>query len=81
MRENGFFSQGCGNVTVGEVLQYETPTRHHQRCMLTDHVHDVITLMKSNGISQAPVLQDGRLVGIVREVDLLEHMLMVQPQS
>jgi cystathionine beta-synthase len=75
MRENGFFSQGCGNVTVGEVLRTK-PQHDIISVASTDHVHDVITLMKSNGISQAPVLQDGRLVGIVREVDLLEHMLM-----
>ncbi len=35
----------------------------------------VIALMKSHGISQAPVLEDGMLCGIVREIDLLEHML------
>jgi cystathionine beta-synthase len=76
MRENGFFAQGCGEATVAKVLQTKTP---HDliTVKVTDRMHEVITLMKAHGISQAPVLHDGKLVGMVREVDLLEHMLMV----
>jgi predicted transcriptional regulator len=40
----------------------------------------VIRLMKDKGISQAPVIHQGRFLGIVRELDLLNHMLMTGPQ-
>jgi len=32
--------------------------------------------MKEHGSSQAPVIENGDLLGMVREVDLLNHMLM-----
>lgn len=77
MRENGYFAQGgCADTTVLEVMQTKP---HHDLISVkeTDSLTDVIGLMKAKAISQAPVLDEGRLVGIVREVDLLEHMLMV----
>jgi cystathionine beta-synthase len=33
-------------------------------------------VMKQHDISQVPVVDSGRLVGIVTEVELLDHMLM-----
>jgi len=44
------------------------------------HVQDVIALMRDNGVSQMPVLAaDGsRLVGIIAEADLLDHMVKGQ---
>ncbi len=77
MRENGFFSQaGCGEMTVAEVLQAK-PQQELVSVSPADRMNQVIAVLKEKGISQAPVLRDGKLVGIVREVDLLEHMLMV----
>ena len=35
----------------------------------------MIGLLKEHGISQLPVLDDGRLCGLVAEVDLLNHLL------
>ncbi len=76
MRENGFFAQqGCGDVSVSDVLQARSQAELISVAS-TDRMQEVITLMKTKGISQAPVMQDGKLVGIVREVDLLEHMLL-----
>ena len=38
-------------------------------------VHEVISLLKSHGISQLPVLEGTRLRGMVQEVDLLRHLV------
>jgi cystathionine beta-synthase len=44
--------------------------------MSDDRQVDVIARMREHGISQLPVVDgDGRLTGIVSEVELLEHML------
>ncbi len=40
-----------------------------------DKVGNVIALLKSHGISQIPVMDDGHLLGLVAEVDLLNFML------
>ena len=40
-----------------------------------DKVRDVIQLMKTQGISQVPVLHEGHLVGIVNESALLSKLL------
>jgi len=39
-----------------------------------DKVRDVITKMKAHGISRLPVLRDGKLIGVVAEIDVLRHM-------
>src|SRR5258705_11227844 len=41
----------------------------------SDGVQDVIRLMKKHGISQLPVMDGARLVGIISEVDLLNALL------
>ncbi len=38
-------------------------------------VRDVIDTMKRHGISQLPVLEQGKLRGMVQEVDLLRHLV------
>src|SRR2546427_4095888 len=42
---------------------------------VSDGVQDVIRLMKKHGISQLPVLERTRLVGMISEVDLLNALL------
>jgi cystathionine beta-synthase len=43
---------------------------------LGDSIRKVVTVMHQNGISQVPVVgQNGELVGMLEEVDLLNHML------
>jgi cystathionine beta-synthase len=76
MRENGYFSQPCTDAIVEDVLNAKPP---QTLISVTpdDSMMDVIKLMKDKGISQAPVFHDGKLLGIVRELDLLNHMLMV----
>ncbi len=75
MRENGFFSREWCEGTAEDVLKAK-PRRDLISVTPDDRMKDVIALMTANGISQAPVISEGRLAGIVREVDLLEHLLM-----
>jgi cystathionine beta-synthase len=40
-----------------------------------DRVRDVIARMKAHGISQLPVVEEGKLLGAVAEVDLLRYLV------
>ena len=71
MREHGFLDLELG--TVGEVVQAKamalvTATRR-------DVVSDVIAKMKQYDVSQLPVVEEDRLVGMISEVDLLNYLL------
>lgn len=75
MRENGFLPAARAAVSVGDVLA----ALDHGRLLtahLTDRLSDVVSLLKSNDISQLPVVDDaGQLLGVVTEMDLLDHLL------
>jgi cystathionine beta-synthase len=72
MREHGFLlDEGLG--TVGELLKHKPPSEIIC-ARADDRVRDVIQTLKDHGISQIPVLKDGKLVGIVSEVSLLRHL-------
>ncbi len=77
MRENGFLESAWIENRAADVLK----TKAIQGAITarpTDKMVDVIALMKQHDISQVPVLEDGRLVGIVTEIDLLNHMLLAE---
>ena len=44
-------------------------------CKSTDSVRDVVSRMKAHGISQLPVVDGGKLMGAVAEVDLLRYLV------
>ena len=71
MREHGFLDFALG--TVGDLV------RPRPMGLVTaaraDAVSDVIAKMKQYDVSQLPVLEDGRLVGMISEVDLLNYLL------
>lgn len=78
MRENGFLADERAEVTVAEVMQSRkipslitaTPAERMTR---------VVELMRTYDISQIPVVDgQGSLIGIVTEVDLLDHLLHAQ---
>lgn len=75
MRENGFLESAWAELHVRDVLAAKVMQTLYT-AQLTDRQADVITLMKHHDISQVPVVDDGRLVGIVTEVELLDHMLL-----
>ncbi len=75
MRENGFMPSGWSEKTVADVL-----SSRERFALVTaqpdDRMTAVVGCMKEHDISQVPVVDaQGKLVGIVTEVDLLEHLL------
>ncbi len=76
MREFGYFAgQMRCQATAAEILKTK-PAQELIAVTPSDTMTEVIGLMKKHAISQAPVISEGQLVGIVHEVDLLKHMLM-----
>ncbi len=74
MRENGFLEDSPGIGTVDDILQLRNK-RKIVTTTSTAKVKDVITTLKQLGISQLPVVDKGKLKGIISEVDLLRHMV------
>jgi cystathionine beta-synthase len=74
MRENGFLDDAQGLGTVHDVL-----ASRDARALVTSEptatLREVIARMKELGISQLPVLEGGKLLGIVAEVDLLRALV------
>ncbi|MCL2723350.1 MAG: pyridoxal-phosphate dependent enzyme [Polyangiaceae bacterium] len=74
MRENGFLDEEPGIGTVADILRM----REKQEIVTTTptaKVKDVIATFKQLGISQLPVVDKGKLLGVIAEVDLLRHMV------
>jgi len=81
MKENGFLEEADPLGTVADLLR----TRHRgkeaggSRRVITiskgDSIRNAIGLLKEHGISQVPVLEGGRLTGLVSEIDLLNYLL------
>ncbi len=74
MREHGFLDEESGLGTVADLLARKQP-RDVVSASPSDSLREVIGRMKAHGISQVPVLEDGRLLGAVAEVDLLRALL------
>ena len=74
MRENGFLEEEHGLGVVADVLK-KKPSQEIITALATERVRDVVTRMKKHGISQIPVLDGGRLSGVVSEIDLLRHLV------
>jgi len=75
MRENGFLEEEQGLGTVRDILALNKTHQKLVTATSTEKVRDVIGKLKSIGISQVPVVDNGKLVGIVAEVDLLRHLV------
>lgn len=75
MREFGFLSMEFGETTLGDLLRAK-PDKALHVAALGDSIRKVVTVMHQNGVSQVPVVgTGGELVGMLEEVDLLNHML------
>lgn len=72
MRENGFMDES-GLGVVADLLKNKTEEIIAARP--SDRVRDVIARMKAHGISQLPVIDGGKLLGAVAEVDLLRYLV------
>jgi cystathionine beta-synthase len=74
MYENGFFERKQ-QATVGDVLKARR-TGKLITAAPQDRVNDVVQWMKQHDISQVPVVDAaGKLIGIITEMDLLDHLL------
>jgi len=74
MRENGFLDDQPGLGTVRDIL-HNQDGRHIVTATPQSKVREVIATLKKLGISQLPVVEKGKLRGIVAEVDLLRHLV------
>ncbi len=75
MRENGFLERSWVDFRAGDIqaTKGEGALITAQR---DETISSVVAKFKRHGISQMPVVdEDGRLLGLVREIDLLKHML------
>lgn len=73
MRENKFAGPDYCQGEVQDILE-QTSNRQLITVSITDDPYDAIHLMKEKAISQVPVLDDGRLVGILTEDSLLQFL-------
>ncbi len=73
MRENGFL-EGASLGSVADLLEKKGSDELILAHPL-DRVRDVIKRMKGHGISQIPVVEEGRLLGVVAEVGLLRYLV------
>lgn len=74
MRENGFMEEARDTARVSDLLS-EKRERSVHTAQVGDTVEEVITQMKTYGISQVPVLDGQRVVGIINESTVLNHLL------
>jgi cystathionine beta-synthase len=80
MRQNRFLESQLVEGTVQDVLRVKRETK-----LITvsswDRMMDVISTMKKHNISQVPVVDKGELMGMITEVDLLNHMVHEAPHQ
>jgi len=75
MREFGFLSMEFGETTLGDLLIAKTDKTLYT-ATLGDSIRKIVTVLHQHGVSQMPVVgANGELVGLIEEVDLLNHML------
>ncbi len=73
MKENGFMDRERPSARVSDLLGDKGDSVY--TTSLGQPIDEVVGLMKKYGISQLPVLDAGRVVGIVNETDVLNHLL------
>jgi cystathionine beta-synthase len=80
MRQNRFLESELVEGTVQDVLRIKRQSK-----LITvssrDRMMDVINTMKKHNISQVPVVDKGELMGMITEVDLLNHMVHEAPHQ
>jgi cystathionine beta-synthase len=74
MKENGFTESRWETSSVGDLLR-SLPRRSIVTAASADTVADSVMAMKEHGVSQLPVVDEERLVGIVTESDLLAKLV------
>ncbi len=80
MRENGFLEPDWAVGTVAEMVR-AMPKRSVIAIESASQLEDAVALFREHGISQVPVLDDGRLVGILTETDVLHALVEGRAQG
>lgn len=76
MRENGFLEDdGPSMGTVRDLLAAKGGVTKVETAKSTDTIFEVVNLLKKFGISQLPVVDDGKLRGLIHESDLLKALV------
>jgi cystathionine beta-synthase len=75
MRENGFLDPEMGLGSVGDLLAQAGRDRELVSVTPEMRVTEVIGVLKVHGVSQVPVVENERVLGIVTESRLLERAL------
>ena len=77
MRESGFTEREWSTLTVADIAR-ALPRRDAITADVGDSLHQTVQTMKARGISQMPVLDGGKLVGILTESDVLNGLVTNQ---
>ena len=80
MRQQGYVKGDWEVGTVGDIMR-TLPPRDVIALDLNDKVPRATDLFRQHGISQMPVLDNGKLAGILTESDLLHHMVSGRASS
>jgi cystathionine beta-synthase len=75
MRSNGFLEEEDPLGTVRDLLAHKRTQRGIVTAKRGDSLRNVIGMMKEHSISQIPVMDRGRLSGLVSEIDILNYLL------
>jgi cystathionine beta-synthase len=75
MREAGFLESRVALGSVKDVLVRRYERGEVITCGQFDTVRDVITKMKAHGISQLPVMEGDKLLGLIEESDLVVPLM------
>lgn len=74
MRENGFLEGRVDLGTARDILEH-TGSGKMIVAQKTAKIIEIIRLMKEHGISQIPVMEDHKILGIVSEAELLHYLV------
>jgi cystathionine beta-synthase len=80
MRQNRFLESDLVEGTVHDILRVKR-LRKVITVSSQERMMDVIGTMKKHNISQVPVVDKGDLLGMITEVDLLNHMVHEAPHQ
>jgi cystathionine beta-synthase len=75
MRENGFLEPEVGLGTVNDLLEHKGRGRTVVSVGPDATVSEVIGVLKLHGVSQVPIVEGGKVLGILTENRLLERAL------
>jgi cystathionine beta-synthase len=82
MRENGFLEDETpGFGTVRDLLAKKGGAQRVETAKSTDSILEVVNQLKKFGISQLPVVDDGKLKGLIHEGDLLKALVQGKTQD